>query len=126
MAQETMIKGFEKIRQLREADQFGRWLIRIARNQSINFVRRSAVSAKAVNGRTHRSIGRDSGNEDLQEAITRLPWDLRLPLVMYYYDGRSVKSVAEALDISTSSVYLKLRTAIRELHETLAATGDRS
>jgi DNA-directed RNA polymerase specialized sigma subunit len=43
---------------------------------------------------------------------------------MYYYDGRSVKTVAERLEISTSGVYGKLRAALRELHETLTARGD--
>ena len=125
-AQETMIKGFEKLRQLRDADQFGCWIARIARNVSVNAVRRQAAVRKTLNSRTDEPRGRDSRNDDLSEAVGRLPWDLRLPLVMYYYDGRSVKSVAETLDISTSSVYLKLRTAIKELHEVLTAAGDRS
>jgi DNA-directed RNA polymerase specialized sigma subunit len=50
--------------------------------------------------------------------------DLRLPLVMYYFDGRDVKSVAAQLAISPSGVYQKLRTAIQELHEILTAQGD--
>ena len=69
--------------------------------------------------------GEERWYDDLQDAVARLPWDLRLVLVMYYYDGRSVKSVAETLDISTSGVYVKLRTALRELHETLTAEGEK-
>ncbi len=125
-AQETMIKGYEKLRQLRDGDQFGRWIARIARNVSINFVRKQAAAKKTLVNRVDEPTGRDRYNDDLQEAVAQLPLDLRLPLVMYYYDGRSVKSVAEALEISTSSVYLKLRTAIKELHEILTAAGDRS
>ena len=56
--------------------------------------------------------------------MARLPGDLRLPLVMYYFDGQNVKTVAQKLAISTSGVYQKLRTAIKELHEALVAQGD--
>ena len=56
--------------------------------------------------------------------MARLPGDLRLPLVMYYFDGQNVKTVAEKLEISTSGVYQKLRAAIKELHEVLTAQGD--
>ncbi len=56
--------------------------------------------------------------------MARLPRDLRLPLVMYYFDGQDVKAVARRLEISTSGVYLKLRTAIKRLHEMLTTQGD--
>jgi len=44
--------------------------------------------------------------------------------VMYYFDGQDVGAVAEKLEISTSGVYLKLRTAIKELHDILTAQGE--
>lgn len=123
VAQETMIKGFEKIRQLRDTGQFGHWIVRIARNLSINFVRRQAAAEKALGHRPEESPGRERHHDELEEAVAQLPYDLRLPLVMYYYDGRSVKTVAERLEISTSGVYGKLRTALRELHDALTARG---
>jgi RNA polymerase sigma-70 factor (ECF subfamily) len=124
VAQETMIKGLEKIRQLRKAGQFGAWIVRIARNLSINFVRRRAAAGRVVESKLEKRAPRSSANDDLEEAVARLPRDLRLPLVMYYYDGRSVKTVAERLEISTSGVYAKLRAALRELHEALTAQGE--
>lgn len=124
VAQETMIRGFEKIRQIRNAGQFGHWIVRIARNLSINFVRRRAAADKAIGNRPETPAGRERHHDELEEAVARLPHDLRLPLVMYYYDGRSVKTVAERLEISTSGVYVKLRTALQELHDALTARGD--
>ncbi len=137
VAQDAMIKGFEHLSQLREGSQFGGWIVAIARNLSINLLRKrkQAGCAPHTNDRqraqemvcdAHPTSDEraESGYEDLQQAVARLPWDLRLPLVMYYYDGQDVKAVAEKLAISTSGVYVKLRTAIKELHEILTAQGD--
>lgn len=143
VAQDAMIKGFERVRQLREGSQFGGWIVAIARNLSINLLRKrkQVGCAPHTNNRewaqkvvcnSHPTAGEtssgderaESGYEDLQQAVARLPWDLRLPLVMYYFDGQDVKTVAGKLAISTSGVYLKLRTAIKELHEILTAQGD--
>jgi len=125
VAQDAMLKGFERIRQLREGAQFGGWVVAIARNLSINELRKRKAAEKALDAdRRLRRPMAASGHEDLQQAVARLPWDLRLPLVMYYFDGQDVKAVAERLDISTSGVYLKLRTAIKELHDILTMQGD--
>ena len=125
-AQEAMIKGFQRIRQLRTGSQFGAWVGAIARNLSINLLRKRRMTEKALNaeGSLRRREG-PSACEDLREAVARLPWDLRLPLVMYYLDGQNVKTVAEKLEISTSGVYQKLRTAIQELHDILTMQGDK-
>jgi RNA polymerase sigma-70 factor, ECF subfamily len=142
-AQDALLKGLERIRQLREPAQFGGWIVAIARNLSINLLRKRKQARHAPHTGNRRwaqevvchvrpAVGQmssgderiESGREDLQRAVARLPMDLRLPLVMYYFDGRDVKSVAAKLAISPSGVYQKLRTAIQELQEILTAQGD--
>jgi RNA polymerase sigma-70 factor (ECF subfamily) len=123
--QDAMIKGFEQIRHLRDSAQFGGWIVAIARNLSINLLRKRKAGNKTLGmERPAEHPLAESRHEDLEQAVARLPWDLRLPLVMYYFDGQDVKTVAAKLEISTSGVYQKLRTAIAELHEILTAQGD--
>ena len=45
-------------------------------------------------------------------------------MVMYYFDGRDVKAVADKLGLSASGVYLRLRTAIKQLHLLMSEQGD--
>ena len=124
-AQDAMIKGFEQIRQLRDSAQFSGWIVAIARNLSINLLRKRKTANRTLGlERPSEHPPAESGREDLQQAVARLPWDLRLPLVMYYFDGQDVKAVAAKLEISTSGVYQKLRTAIKQLHEVLTVQGD--
>ena len=123
-AQEAMLKGFVQIGKLRNSSQFGPWITRIARNFCINLVRRKQRAKQTVAEKATQSNRRLSQNDSLQKAIENLPLEIRLPLVMYYFDGQSVQTVANNLNISTSAVYLKLRTAIKELHRMLTGQGE--
>jgi RNA polymerase sigma-70 factor (ECF subfamily) len=121
-AQDAMIQGFQRIRQLRRGSQFGPWVMAIARNLSVNLLRKRKATTRPFEAASPSPDGQaGSAHEDVRQAVARLPWDLRLPLVMHYFGGHNVKTVAEKLDMSTSAVYLKLRTAIKELQEILTA-----
>lgn len=124
IAQDAMIKAFEQIRRLRDGAQFGRWVAKIAKNLCLNLVRRRMCAKKAVEQKTAQLTQNVAENDNLQQAIEKLPREFRLPLVMYYFDGQSVKTVAERLNMSTSSVYLRLRTATKQLHEILVKQGE--
>lgn len=123
-AQETVLKGFVEIGKLRDSSQFGPWITRIAKNHCINVVRRKQRTERIVAERATNQNDKPGQYDGLQIAIGQLPLEMRLPLVMYYLDGQDVKAVAEKLKVSTSSVYLKLRTAVRELQRLLAEQGD--
>ena len=124
IAQDAMIKAFEQIRKLRDGAQFARWVAKIAKNLCFNLLRRRRCAGKAVERRTAQPTQDVTENDDLQQAIEKLPREFRLPLVMYYFDGQSVKTVAERLNMSTSGVYTKLRTATKRLHEILVKQGE--
>lgn len=124
VAQETILKGFLEISTLRDSSRFGPWIIKIARSLCINFVRRSQRGRRILEKRATETEEKSGLNDNLQQAIEKLPMEIRLPLVMYYFDGQSVQKVADNLDMSTSAVYSKLRDAINQLHRLLAVQGD--
>ena len=124
IAQDVMLKGYVEISKLRDAKQFGSWITRIAKNLCINFIHRKERAKKVLAEKATQPNQTTTQNDSLQLAIERLSPETRLPLVMYYFDGESVKTVAEKLNISTSGVYQKLRTAMRELHNLLVEQGD--
>lgn len=123
-AQEAMLKGFVEIGKLRNSSQFGPWITRIAKNLCINLVRRKQRAKEIIAEKATQPSRMLSQNDSLQQAVESLPMEIRLPLVMYYFDGQSVKNVANSLNLSPSAVYSKLRTAIKELHRLLAEQGD--
>jgi RNA polymerase sigma-70 factor (ECF subfamily) len=124
IAQDTMLKGYVKISMLRDRSKFKLWITRIAKSLCINFFRRKKYAKIVAAERAMPASKSVTENVKLQQAIEKLPREIRSPLVMYYFDGQSVQKVAERLRMSTSTVYLRLRTAITELHDLLAEQGD--
>ncbi|MCP4257618.1 MAG: hypothetical protein GY774_08860 [Planctomycetes bacterium] len=49
-----------------------------------------------------------------------MPQELRLPLTMYYFDGKNAKTIAEKLKISHSGACQRIRAARKQLHELLS------
>lgn len=117
VAQETMLKGFQSIRKLARPERFEPWILRIAKNLCLDLLRRRKRAKKlpvepAIGGDTHE-------NHDLEWAMARLPRELRLPLVLFYFEHRDAGSIAGTLGISPSLVYERLRAAREELHRLL-------
>lgn len=124
ITQDAMLKGFLEIKKLRDDSQFWPWIVRIAKNMCINTAQRKKYIRKVLEEKAMQPNKTETRNDNLEQAMEKLPEDVRLPLVMYYFDGQSVKTVAERLNISTPGVYLKLRTATKQLHELLVKQGD--
>ena len=89
VAQEAMLKGFLNIKKLDKHEQFEAWILRIAKNLCLDFLRRKK-RIKVHNVKQPMQYHPNAGeNHDLQQAIRRMPRELRLPLTMYYFDGKT-------------------------------------
>jgi len=119
VAQEAMIKGLLKIKKLDKAEQFESWILQIAKNLCFDFLRwRKRTKAVEIKQQI-QPAQRTGENHDLQQAIRRLPQELRVPLTMYYFDGKNAKTIARKLNISHSGACHKIRTARKRLHKLL-------
>jgi RNA polymerase sigma-70 factor (ECF subfamily) len=118
-AQDAMLKGFLRIKKLRNGEQFGEWILRIAKNLCIDFLRRKRPVRRL--GANQAAQVRQAANEnhDLQRAIGLLPQELRLPLVMYYFDNKNARTIAEKLNISHSGACHRIKAARKQLHKLL-------
>jgi len=117
--QEAMLKGLLRIKKLKRCDHFEWWILQIARNHCIDFLRRRkrVKASSAIESRS--SVSKTSDHGDLEQAIRRLPQELRVPLTMFYFDGKNAKTIADKLSISHSGACQKIREARRQLHELL-------
>ena len=120
VAQETMLKGFQSIGKLAKPERFEPWILRIAKNLCIDVLRRrKRTRSRPIESET-ASAQQTRENHDLEDAIGRLPQELRLPLTLFYFESKDAGSIARKLDISPSLAYERIRLARQELHQILA------
>ena len=123
VAQETLLKGFLSLRKLVKPERFEPWILRIARNQCIDLLRRRKHNQALPTAQEPVSEPQPQENHDLEAAIQRLPQELRLPLVLFYFEHRDAGTIARRLGISASLAYERLRAARERLHQLLAERG---
>lgn len=125
LAQDIFLKGFTKIRSLREPEKFGSWIGTIARNECRNFLRQKQKSRTQVEFTESIALSAPESRsyEPLNRAIATLPGELRVPLVMYYLDGKKLRQVAEVLGVSAATVQRKLSSAVEILQSRLTREG---
>jgi RNA polymerase sigma-70 factor (ECF subfamily) len=124
IAKQALLKGFTDIGQLRDSDQFGAWIARIARNQCIDFIRRRKREHEASGRRAAVSGSSSKEYPELEDALARLPRRYRLVLMLYYFDGRSTENIAETLQINEAAVYARMSRARKRLRKLLETQGD--
>lgn len=121
IAQDAMLKGFLKIKKLRNRRQFCPWVSQIAKNLCFDLLRRQR-HVKTILSTRAMAAGRISGtNHALQQCLGQLPKELRLILIMYYFENKQTKTIAEKLNISHSGVCKRLALARKELHKLLVS-----
>ena len=115
-AQETFLSAWRKLRDLRDPGKLRSWLAQIARNAALAHLRKnrshvplddallvadaSATPDTAAAGEEEAAIVRSS--------LAKLPEQYRLPLILFYREGQSVRAVAETLSLSEDAVKQRL------------------
>jgi RNA polymerase sigma-70 factor (ECF subfamily) len=119
IAQETFVKGYSSISTLRSGSSFGPWIAHIARNRCRDHIRVAARRRELLEERKAAPPAEREDYAELHEALAELPEEYRLPLMLFYFDGKSAKRLAEELDISHAGACTRLSRARRELRRIL-------
>jgi RNA polymerase sigma factor (sigma-70 family) len=121
LAQETFIAAWRGLPTLREPEKLRSWLCGIARNLIASAMRSRkqefADAAETIDALadvpSQESLPIDraiSGEEEaiLWRSLEHIPQVYREPLILFYREGQSIESVAEALELSTEAVKQRL------------------
>lgn len=124
VAQQTFLRGLMQIRTLRHTERFGPWIAAIARNLCIDATRRSGrlTPPLADIQAQERTIDSEDSRR-LEAALAKLSSDYRVPLLLFYFDGRSTASIGQTLGMSQAAVQTRLSRARRQLRELLGGEG---
>lgn len=131
VVQDSFLRAWQRLRDLREPGKFGVWLCGIVRNRAIDFRRRGPRETADL---TAESAARDARSQDpsaairqqelrgtLDAALAALDEVSRLAVVLRYYEDLSSKQIGQMLDLSPAAVDMRLMRARQELKRTLGS-----
>lgn len=125
VAQEVFLAAWQQLDKLRNPASLVPWLRQVTRNRANDRLRTKPVQALP---------DEPAGDDDLEAAalaterdriveqvLDALPDDSREVILLYYREGRSVRQVAELLDLSQAAVKQRMSRARKKIREDVAA-----
>jgi RNA polymerase sigma-70 factor (ECF subfamily) len=123
ICQQIFVKMVLSLRRLRQIETFESWLFRIARNSSLDYLRRRRARQFLLPWRSwcDSIAGEAPGalHSKLSPAIARLPPDERELITMICDEGHSYSRLARLTGKSVSSIKSRLFRARRRLRQFL-------
>jgi RNA polymerase sigma factor (sigma-70 family) len=130
--QEAFLAAWRKIHELRDPDRLRSWLAQIARNAALGQLR-TARPHEAIEENLDlvdqtpgpvEAVATEEEAELVRQSLARLPQIYRVPLILYYREGQSVRAVAESLGISEDAVKQRLARGREMCRESLLSVID--
>lgn len=132
LTQDTFLKAMRYLGQLKEPAAFRGWIKKIARNMTIDVLRKrkvisfsqmvSADSDEMVEFEDDRMenlpevvIDRQETTRLLGEILDTLSPEQRIVAELFYYEGLSVKEIAEELAVNENTIKSRLRAARKKI-----------
>ena len=115
--QEALARAWQKRGQLREEGYLQTWLVRILLNVCHDMQRRGQRMVPTAE--IELPVQDTSPDGALREALLALPEKYRLPILLYYLEGYSLRQVAQMLRIPENTVKTRLSRGRQQLKERL-------
>ena len=116
--QETLLKALNGAPFIRNEQYVKTWLTRILINTCKDLIRKNTRN-QTVELSEFIPAPENGEQRDLYEALQALDDKLRLPLVLHYLEGFTVKEISHMLRVPEGTVKRRMWTARKELRELL-------
>lgn len=116
----TFLKLLERNPEFKDEEHIRKWLIRVTINET-NSLWRSSWRKKVISleeTQTEPEFSEPEYNE-LFHAVQKLSSKYRKVIYLYYYEGYSIKEIAELLHISETAIQTRLMRAREKLRQQL-------
>ena len=141
LLQDTFWQAWRKAGEYRGEGSVSAWLYRIARNKSLDMLRRRQARPRAVqtstesdeqalwsrltagSGEVDAAIERRWERQRVSEALNSLPLEQRHCLELAYFEGLSQRQIAERTGTPLGTVKTRVRMGLEKLERLLRAAG---
>ncbi len=134
LCQEAFIKYYERVDRLPDRDQAKYWLIRVAKNLSLNIAKRASRERRAYERVYHEpqrhtttgeeAVIREEEALEVQDALQQLPEKLKTVLVLKEYGDLNYREIASILSITEGNVKVRVFRARERLMKILKEDTD--
>lgn len=129
LSQEVFLTALRKGSQIRDPEKVRGWLMAVARNAYLAS-RRASQALPTVELPEPAEIADDDAadehwafdEERLQDALTELPDDYRVVVLMFYFEELSYREIADQLQLPIGTVMSRLSRAKAQLRSKLAGS----
>lgn len=137
LSQDIFVRAFKSLYSFKRESAFYTWLYRIAQNACIDYIRKRNrfqvidledeqinsepkmfVSAKTV--LPNRKVELEELEMEIKNAIKQLPIKQKRAFILRYYEGRTLKEIAEIMECRLGTVKAHLFHSTRRLRQLLA------
>lgn len=121
VTQNVMVRLYRADPDFESEEHAKRWLVRVAVNESKRLVglpwkKREASFEEVLNA---ASVEADGLQKDLVRKIAQLQPKYRVPMYLYYFEGYSIKEIAELTGSKTSTLQTRLARGREKLRAVL-------
>lgn len=117
--QNAVLHAYEKLHTLRNEKYFKTWLTRILINECHHILRSRKISVPYEDYFETLEQTQKEDYSEVYEAVMELEDIYRIPLVLFYVEGFSIKDVCQILKLSQSTVKMRLYRSRKLLKEKL-------
>jgi RNA polymerase sigma-70 factor (ECF subfamily) len=127
-AQEAMMRAIRFLPSYRPEGTFDRWVLKVASNTCLDMLRRRKTFRIDAQSEAHLAALPERETDPAQvlagerlalvdRLLAELPDQQRAVFVLFHYEGRSLRDVAEAMDMPEGTVRSALHRARRKLRD---------
>ena len=129
LTQDSFVTAWEKLKSFRGEGNFNGWLLRIAVNKGLNYLKRIKQNVRLDNDQLETHLQPDLNNQpdiemekkEIQDSVlyfmSTLPVQQRLAFELRFYKELSFKEIAEISGNAVGTVKTNYREAIKKLRE---------
>ena len=117
VGQEAFLQAYQRLGDLRDPEQFGVWLLRIVRRESVRLAKQRKRDEVREHTGEQQATSLPAESEELVEAVAGLPEHERQVVVLRYLHGYAVAEIAQALGRPVGTVTKHLSRAVQRLKQ---------
>jgi RNA polymerase sigma-70 factor (ECF subfamily) len=135
VVQETWLAVINGLPALDDGEAFGTWVFRIATNKCSDWIRRQQRGRRLIDRMAERTRAEEPESSaaqgrdrtlSVQEVMTTLPPEQHVALALFYFDGFSVREIAEITGTAPGTVKSRLFHGRKQLRRVLEDKDDES